>query len=82
MKVKGKIEKFYHYAFPMQAAMVTCNDKDGKTNIITIAWHTPISKDPPLYGISVAPSRCSHDLILNSKEVFINISISDYISSR
>jgi len=72
MKINGNLGKYYHYAFPMQAVLVTCNDKNGKTNVITIAWHTPISKKPPLYGISVAPSRYSYSLIEESKEFVIN----------
>ena len=43
-----QLNKFYYYAFPMQAVLVTCNDEKGNTNVITIAWHTPISKNPPL----------------------------------
>ena len=70
--MNGDINKFYQYSFPMQAVLVTCNDNIGKTNIITIAWHTPISKKPPLYAISVAPNRYSYDLIKNSKEFVVN----------
>jgi flavin reductase (DIM6/NTAB) family NADH-FMN oxidoreductase RutF len=72
MKVDGDIKKYYHYAFPMQAVLVTCNDKKGQTNIITLAWHTPISRTPPLYGISIAPKRFSHKCIEVSKEFVIN----------
>jgi len=72
MKINGNMDKFYHYAFPMQAVLVTCNDEHGKTNVITIAWHTPISKDPPLYGISLAPKRYSHELIQKTKEFVVN----------
>jgi len=72
MKIKGDIGKFYHYAFPMQAVLVTCNDEKGKTNVITIAWHTPISRNPPLYGISIAPKRYSHGLIEKTKEFVVN----------
>lgn len=72
MKVEGNIEKYYHYAFPMQTVLVTCNDSKGKTNIITLAWHTPISSHPPLYGISIAPKRYSHALIQERKEFVIN----------
>jgi len=72
MKINGNMDKFYYYAFPTQAVLVTCNDENGKTNIITIAWHTTISKDPPLYGISVAPKRYSHDLISKSGEFVVN----------
>lgn len=72
MKVNGNMEKFYYYAFPMQAVLVTCNDEQGKTNVITIAWHTPISKDPALYGVSLAPKRYSHKLIQKTKEFVVN----------
>jgi len=72
MKVKGSIEKYYHYAFPMQTVLVSCNDEKGNTNLITLAWHTPISRNPPLYGISVSPKRHSYSLIKKSKEFAIN----------
>jgi flavin reductase (DIM6/NTAB) family NADH-FMN oxidoreductase RutF len=72
MKVEGSLEKFYQYSFPMQTVLVTCNDDYGKTNIITIAWHTPISIKPPFYGVSIAPGRYSHDLIKNNKEFVVN----------
>ncbi len=72
MKTNGDIKKYYQYAFPMQAALLTCNDEKGKTNIITVAWHTPISREPPLYGVSIAPKRYSHDLILKNKEFVVN----------
>jgi len=74
-----QLEKFYNYAFPMQAVLVTCNDENEKTNIITIAWHCPISKNPPLYGISVAPGRYSHDLIKKSKEFVVNFLPFDFV---
>jgi len=72
MKVEGPLEKFYQYSFPMQTVLVTCSDKQGKTNIITIAWHTPISVKPPMYGLSIAPGRYSHDLIGDTKELVVN----------
>jgi flavin reductase (DIM6/NTAB) family NADH-FMN oxidoreductase RutF len=56
----------------MSTVLITINDKQDKTNVITVAWHTTISKKPPLYGISVAPSRYSYELIKKSKEYVIN----------
>ena len=41
----------------MQTVLVTCNNHKGKPNIITLAWHTPLSSKPPLYGIAIAPKR-------------------------
>ncbi len=72
IKKIGNIEKFYQYAFPMHATILTCTDKNGKTNPITVSWHTPISKKPPLYGVSISPSRYSYKLINESKEFVIN----------
>jgi len=72
MQQTMNLKKFYQYAFPMQATLVTCNDAQGNTNIITVAWHTTLSKQPPLYGISLAPQRHSHDLIKTSQEFVIN----------
>ena len=74
-----QLEKFYYYTFPMHAVLVTCNDENKKTNIITISWQCPISKNPPLYGISVAPTRYSHDLIKKSKEFVINFLPFDFV---
>ncbi|MCU0851008.1 MAG: flavin reductase family protein [Candidatus Thermoplasmatota archaeon] len=72
MKINGSIEKYYHYAFPMQTVLVTSNDEKNNTNIITLAWHTPISRNPPLYGISISPKRYSYTLIKKNKEFVIN----------
>ncbi len=72
MKHEGTLGNYYHYAFPMQTVLVTCNDAKGATNVITLAWHTPISRSPPLYGISVSPKRHSYGLIKESKEFVVN----------
>ncbi|MBL7130021.1 MAG: flavin reductase family protein [Candidatus Omnitrophica bacterium] len=57
---------------PGGVILVTSCYKD-KTNIITLAWHTPISKDPALLGIAIAKSHLSYDLIKKSEEFIINI---------
>ena len=66
--ISNQLAKFYYYSFPMQAVLVTCRDENEKTNVLTIAWHTPISRNPPLYGISVAPGRYSHELIKTTED--------------
>lgn len=44
-----------------------------KANIITLAWHSPISKDPGLVGVAIAKSHLSYELIKKSEEFIINI---------
>ncbi len=50
-----------------------------KSNIITLAWHTPISKNPALLGIAIAKSHLSYELIKKSEEFIINIPSLDII---
>lgn len=52
--------------------LVTSSYKD-KNNIITLAWHTPISRDPALLGVAIAKSHLSYELIKKSEEFIINI---------
>ena len=72
MKIEGNIKKFNQFTYPVPTILVTCNDENKKTNIITLAWHTTFSKKPPLYAISVASSHYSHDLIQETKEFVVN----------
>ena len=58
---------------PRLAVLVTCCDSKGNPNVLTIAWHTPISHDPPLLGISVAPTRYSHRLIQETGVFAVNV---------
>lgn len=58
---------------PRLAVLVTCCDRDGRPNILTVAWHTPLSHWPPLLGISIAHTRYSHPLIQEEGEFVVNI---------
>ncbi|HOX54616.1 MAG: flavin reductase family protein [Candidatus Omnitrophica bacterium] len=52
--------------------MVTSCYKD-KQNIITLAWNSPLSHNPPLLGISIAKTHLSSELIKKSKEFVVNV---------
>ncbi|MEM3459387.1 MAG: flavin reductase family protein [Candidatus Bathyarchaeia archaeon] len=58
---------------PMHTVLVSCIDKSGKPNIITLAWAMPTSINPPLVAISISPRRHSHSLIEETKEFVVNI---------
>ncbi|MEW6606754.1 MAG: flavin reductase family protein [bacterium] len=53
--------------------LVTSISKEGKPNILTVAWQMPVSHQPPLCAISVAKSHFSHQLIESTREFSINI---------
>jgi len=44
-----------------------------EANIITLAWTTPVSIDPPMIGIAVAPPRHTHGLIAKTGEFIVNV---------
>lgn len=64
--------------YPRPTVLVSCA-LDGKPNIITLAWSTPLSHNPPLLGISVGLERYSHEVIAKSGEFVVNIPIIDLI---
>jgi len=80
MKKNFELNKFNNLSYPKTVVLVTCIDKEGKTNVLTIAWHTTISSKPPLYGISLAEKRYSYELIKNSKEFAINFATIDMVN--
>jgi len=79
MKIKGGIDKFYNYGFPIQAVLITCKDENKGVNVFTVAWHTPISRYPPLFGICISKKRYSRDLIEKSDEFVVNFMPFDFV---
>lgn len=58
---------------PVPAVMVSCQDKAGNANIITIAWTGIACSDPATVYISVMPRRFSHHMIEETGEFVINL---------
>lgn len=61
---------FYHH-YPRSAVIITCHAL-GKDNAMTVAWHSSVSKNPPLIGISISPKRFTYEQILEAWEFGIN----------
>ncbi|MEW6202929.1 MAG: flavin reductase family protein [bacterium] len=61
------------YLFPVPVVLVTCVDKAGKPNIITIAWTGVVNSEPPMVSVSIRPSRYSYKLVKETGEFVINI---------
>jgi flavin reductase (DIM6/NTAB) family NADH-FMN oxidoreductase RutF len=58
---------------PRPVVLVTCCDAAGKVNVLTVAWQTPLSHNPPLLGISLNQRHYSHALIAESGEFALNV---------
>ena len=58
---------------PVPAVMVSVTDKEGKLNIITVAWAGTVCTNPPMVSISVRPSRYSYQILEETGEFVINL---------
>ena len=58
---------------PLPAVLVTCQDKAGNSNIITISYIGVVNAEPPMIYISVRPPRFSYNMIKESGEYVVNI---------
>lgn len=59
--------------YPLPVVMVSVADKEGNTNIITIAWAGTVCTNPPMVSISVRPSRYSHHMLVETGEFVVNL---------
>ena len=66
------LNKAYRLLYPMQTILVTCISKDGKPNVMTAVWATPVSFDPPYIAVCIGKTRYSHRLIKETKEFALN----------
>lgn len=59
--------------YPLPVVMVSMADRDGKYNIITIAWAGTVCTNPPMVSISVRPERYSYPILQETGEFVINL---------
>lgn len=59
--------------YPVPAVMVSCQRKDEKPNIITVAWAGTVCSDPVMVSVSIRKERYSYDIVKESGEFVINL---------
>ncbi len=67
--------------YPLPAVMVSVGDKDGETNIITVAWTGTVCSDPAMLYVSVRPERYSHHMIMETGEFVVNLTTEDLVKA-
>ncbi|UCF69902.1 MAG: flavin reductase family protein [candidate division WOR-3 bacterium] len=68
-------EKFY-YLFPQSVAIIGVG-----RNLMPVAWHTPISSKPPLYGALISPKRHTYELLLQENGFTVNFLTHDHANT-
>jgi flavin reductase (DIM6/NTAB) family NADH-FMN oxidoreductase RutF len=59
--------------YPCPTTLVTCTDKEGRDNVIAIAWIGVLGGKPPMIGMGFNKSRLSTGIIEESGEFVVNI---------
>ena len=59
--------------YPLPAVMVSLTDKEGNSNIITLAWAGTICTNPPMLSVSIRPERYSYKIIKETGEFVVNL---------
>lgn len=65
--------------YPLPAVMVSVADKEGKSNILTVAWTATVCTNPPMLSISVRPERYSYNAIVETGEFVVNLTTEDLV---
>lgn len=63
----------YHLLHPKMVFFLTSVSKKGKPNVMTCAWATPVSEEPPIAIVCVAKESYTSELIKQTREFAINI---------
>lgn len=71
--MKKEFWKAGNMLYPLPAVLVSCQNQEGKKNIITVAWTGTVCTNPAMVYISVRPERYSYEIIQKTKEFVINI---------
>lgn len=59
--------------YPLPAVMVSTADKEGRDNILTVAWTGTVCSDPAMVYISVRKERYSYHMLEETGEYVINL---------
>jgi flavin reductase (DIM6/NTAB) family NADH-FMN oxidoreductase RutF len=63
----------YHLLHPKMTFLLTSISKNGKPNVMTCAWATPVSEEPPIVIVCLSKQHYTTKLIKQTKEFIINI---------
>lgn len=65
--------------YPVPAVLVSCRDKKGNDNVLTVAWAGSICSDPAMLSISVRKERYSYPMIKESGEFVVNLTTKELV---
>ncbi len=71
----------YHLMHPKLTFFLTSISKEGRPNVMTCAWATPASEEPPLIIVCVSREAYTARLIKETKEFGISIPTKEHLNA-
>ena len=65
--------------YPVPPVLVTCHNKKGESNMLTVAWAGTICSTPAMLSISVRKERYSHPMLMETGEFVVNLTTEDLV---
>lgn len=59
--------------YPLPVVLVSVAGRDGRYNLLTVAWAGTVCTNPPMVSISVRPERYSYPILREMGEFVINL---------
>jgi len=63
--------KKFQYFYPYTVALVGVQAGE-RVNVMSCAWHTALSFEPPLFGVLISKKRFTHDLVVEAREFTVS----------
>jgi len=63
-----------YFYYPRPVYIVGARDEGrGTVNFAPVTWATPLSSDPPLFGVCLSPTTYSHQLVVKTGEFTVSL---------
>lgn len=77
--IKVELSRFYRLIHPRFTVLIS-SESNGVKGVMTAAWITPVSINPPIVAVSISPKRETFKLIVKSGEFSVNVLSMNYLS--
>lgn len=64
---------------PVPPVLVSSRNRDGKNNIMMVAWAGTVCSDPPMLSVSIRPERHSYEIIKETGEFAVNLTTEEIL---
>ena len=73
MAQRSAVSGFCYFYYPRPVCILGVRDEArGTVNFAPVTWTTPLSSDPPLFGVCLSPKTYSHQLVLKTGEFTVS----------